>query len=251
VLRDETTDQFKCAYELDEAHSEKNPIAVHDPKEEEMCWIHDDLFHLGARCLESGCALFQESVWHSALHQTKGPGSFKGVWEPYGCKLPLYTDKMLGKCMGDFNLDFSGHGHKYLDGASIAEFFNVYFEQRLDQFAKNVYRKPKQLVHISTFAMVHKLWDGSEQMWLDFIDGLPDTSDGTVRIYIAGPFITSEREAHVSPGRFKRFFDIARPRLAKKGWIELDWVKLSMGQSFDSCTQYDGACVPACLLVLL
>jgi hypothetical protein len=92
-------------------------MAKHNPKEPEECWIHDNLYPIGQRCLESGCVMFQESVWHSKLHGTRQgwhpmanlslnlallegePGSFTHVWEPYDCKLPLYSDDMITQCM--------------------------------------------------------------------------------------------------------------------------------------------------------
>jgi len=158
---------------------------------------------------------------------------------------------MIKTCMstGKYNI-----GHKtemldskkiveYISGASIAEFFNNYFNQRMNSILNgSETQKNTKLgieVSISELATVHKIWTHGEEEWAQWLMNLPD-SNGALNIFLNGPFISSEREAHITPVRYLRFIYIARPILAQKGWIEIDWYHASLPLSFDSSAQYDG-----------
>jgi hypothetical protein len=54
------------------------------------------------------------------------------------------------------------------------------------------------------------------------------------RMWLNAPALISEREEHDTLARAEIFNSIAREQLEPLGWIELDWMNISLARAFDS-----------------
>ena len=219
------------------------PGFVHLSYQPEECWIHDRL--IGNKC-EKGCGRNPiPNLWKSPLQEPSD--MFKYVWKPYRCHLPLYTDEMLTQCIKSKGLE-----QPKVIGDSVMKFFSYYIDHRFDKLYKDYSTGTaiaKQWnVTTSNFQMLHRLWwDSNEVMnqtvhkWESklFPPGIDSTKD-TKGIYLHGPFLTSEREIHVTPGRMDQLGKIWSPVIAKHGVLQIDWRNVSMALSHEMATQYDG-----------
>jgi len=224
----------------------------------EECWIHEQFAKIGENCHESGCRVFSSSIWRSPLIKPKddelAPESmFRYMWQPYTCRVRLYTKAELRTCMQDKYL--------YIDGDSIADFFGEYVLHRiqdlnangagvnatgcLDRYAANYQKdcvpvKVPNRITADNLHMIHKIWAKNEKEWVAHIEALPEATDKHRRVWLNGPLIVSEREVHVMYERLKRFTDLARPIFERKKWVELNWLNSSAALGYDSATQNDG-----------
>lgn len=99
-------------------------------------------------------------------------------------------------------------------------------------------------VVIHNFMLLHHIWHDSNEKFNAILsdwsaNGFPDEGGGEM-FWLNGPFLSSERQTHVTHGRMMALTDMARPALLARRWKELDWVNVSMALSYESATQYDG-----------
>ena len=220
---------LNCSMELDHSQS-KFPMYVHKHTEPEDCWIHDRL--IGNSC-EHGCTRNPKSnLWKSNLTKE----IFTYVWKPYDCNLLLYTDEMLARCFQQ-----NGYSKPTVIGDSVAEFFREYLNKRFDSIDTAIYGN--KTVTLNNFQMMHMIWLKSYSEWDTLLQHRNDFTlkKDAIGIWLNGPFLSSEREMHVTHGRMSKFVDMARPVLVNRyGWKEVDWRNVSMAVSYESATQYDG-----------
>ena len=105
-------------------------------------------------------------------------------------------------------------------------------------------------ITLNNFKMMHHTWHDSNSSFKkaaeDNLLGYREPSllnqedNGDVAIYLKGPFLSSERQAHITHGRYQVLSEILSPILKKEGWKEMDWVNISMALSYEGATQYDG-----------
>ena len=64
--------------------------------------------------------------------------------------------------------------------------------------------------------------------------GTKKTGRQYVRFWLNAPALVTEREEHDTYARAQLFNKAAREVLEPQGWIELDWMNLSIARAFDS-----------------
>ena len=218
------------------------PQYVHNESQPEACWVHDKL--IGNLCLD-GCARNPKSnLWKSSL---AAEDYFTYTWHPYSCHLPLYSDGMIKTCFQRYN-----YSMPQIKGDSVPHFFSLYVANRLDGLTReendtNVTIFGNKRVVIHNFMLLHHIWHDSNEQFQALLsgwsaNGFPEeaSEDGGENFWLNGPFLSSERQTHVTHGRLVALTDMARPALVARGWKELDWVNVSMALSYESATQYDG-----------
>lgn len=97
------------------------------------------------------------------------------------------------------------------------------------------------------FRIIHVIWhngvnEGAKQDVKDYYNkNVGNKTEGEFRIFHRGPFFSSEHQFHITPGRAKAVQDYIEPWLQDEvGFLEADWVNISMAASFESTTKVDG-----------
>lgn len=248
---------LNCSYSVRKDQGEKLLFMLaSNQTQPEECWIHEQFAKIGEKCHEAGCRVFESSIWQGPLLKPQddklaAESMFRYMWQPYTCRVRLYTKTELKTCLKD--------KHVYIEGDSISDFFIEYAVHRLrdinanglganatgclDQYDAG-FKKCNGKVPIRITAddlhIIHRLWDTSEDKWVQRIEDLPESTETHRQIWLSGPFIVSERECHVMAARYKRFADFARPIFERKKWVELNWVNASTALGYESATQFAG-----------
>jgi len=81
----------------------------------EACWVHDNFSKISGQCVRSRRP--QSSVWKSHLFEP----DFTYTWQPYTCRLPLYTDAILKEC-----LQTKGYRRPEVSGDSVSRMLGTY-----------------------------------------------------------------------------------------------------------------------------
>ncbi|GMI60836.1 hypothetical protein ScalyP_jg10866 [Parmales sp. scaly parma] len=203
----------------------------------EACWVHDNFSKISGQCGQNGCARNpQSSVWKSHLFEP----DFTYTWQPYTCRLPLYTDAILKEC-----LQTKGYRRPQVSGDSVSRMLGTYFAERFDHFPDALFGANRFLVE--NFRIIHVIWhngvnEGAKQDVKDYYNkNVGNKTEGEFRIFHRGPFFSSEHQFHITPGRAKAVQDYIEPWLQDEvGFLEADWVNISMAASFESTTKVDG-----------
>merc|ERR1712086_608194 len=80
------------------------PMFKYNDTQDPECWVHDNLRALGSECMEDGCRVLSQTIWHSTLHDlpvqpaAAAARMFKYAWRPYNCNLPHYQDATIRTC---------------------------------------------------------------------------------------------------------------------------------------------------------
>jgi hypothetical protein len=134
------------------------PQYIHNESQPEACWVHDKL--IGNLCSD-GCDRNPKSnLWKSSL---VAMGFFTYTWQPYDCRLPLYSNDMIKKCFQHHNYEMP-----LLKGDSVPHFFSRYVANRLDELAReenetNVKIFGDRTVVIHNFNLLHRSWHDSNE----------------------------------------------------------------------------------------
>jgi hypothetical protein len=113
-------------------------------------------------------------------------------------------------------------------GDSVPHFFSLNVAKRLDVLAREenetnvkIFGDKKIIVH--NFNLLHLTWHDSNEKFNTTLsgwsnNGFPDEAKGGVNLWLNGPFLSSERQTHVTHGRMVALTDMARPALEARGW---------------------------------
>ena len=246
------------------------PITRFVPGQPGVCWFGDQLHRIGERQPE-GRSYVNE--WRSPYGRKAAPPLF-AYWAPSSCRIVIHDEESrLNACLAR-----RGVRMITVHGTSIAKYTSNYVTQRLlaigwncalqwpkpalsqQCFAPN-WRDDESTIPpisavLSTLGSPHLLWGGSNAAWEAkllstygklrkemIVPPNPAKSQRgfTMKRVVAwgfGPFISSERESHVTLTRMIEFGAVARRILPE--WREIDWFGPSAAFAFDSSTQGDG-----------
>ena len=118
-------------------------------------------------------------------------------------------------------------------GDSIMQFFEEYLSSRFGALEGTAWGD--RTVVFSNFGLTHRVWNDSDEGWSEKVESgeyCRRQQGYNVSVWVYGPYLSAEREAGCTSGRFERFRSIAEDRVKEDGWLgPVDWVPISMALS--------------------
>jgi len=232
-------EKVKCSKVEDDSKFEKRfPIQRFARTDLGVCWFRENVNAISSRCLEGGCnALKKSSRWRdSSFIRKVNSSDYWGTWVPYEkCRYHLLTSSDLQKCVTKKKISSIT-----TIGVSIAKFLRVYVNQRNEDIQLHRGSDGVQ-VEINTLKLPHLIWHESYKTIKDEFERFEAADATTLKYFLSGMYISSEREAHVLDDHASYVSDtISSPILKGKGWKEVYWHDISAAFTYDSATQGDG-----------
>lgn len=181
----------------------------------------------GNRCLEPNCGLINpSSQWRSSV---KDETDFFAVWKSYQCDLLEFTTSQLQQCVTDRKIIKFEHV-----GTSIAQYVSEFVNHRLSgvELYNDVNDPDGLTIKYDTLALLHKAHSPSGLFESQLPSILKDVPKSEEHYWIAGMYLSSEREVHAHVNRMDEFNRNIRPIIEPMGYKTINVFDLTAGTFF-------------------
>ncbi len=198
-----------------------------------FCWHRDNIDKCCNSCAEPGCRFIVNHRWVSDLRQT---GKWFGRWENYDCSYDDMGTAEIQQCIDRKNIS-----NIVVKGASVKEMLERYLRQKMKGVQLVTRTAKTRIVLLDTLKMPHVVWHDSVKEFEMKLDDMSHIGGETFEYYfVTGFYFSSEREPHVIADRSLQFSNLAREKLAPKGYKMINAFDVTAAFTFDSDAQNDG-----------